>query len=188
MEGIAMKISILDLRKAPKELHIRVSPNELGLSADGFSFPEPVTGVVRFQLVSQRVLGRGYIETAMETECGRCLTPMRRAVRARVELVYEKRPSVEGSRDEARLPREWDAEARGIEYYDEEILDPTDGFRQILLLELPNYPMCKADCRGLCPHCGADLNRNPCRCSAGAADAVVGETDWKSRLKRIKLT
>lgn len=184
-----MKINVLDLRNTPKELDISLSPRELNLEFDGYRFPEPVTGRVRFQLVSQRVLANGELETVGETECGRCLSAMRKPVRARVQLVFEKRPEPQGGNaGETRLAREWEAEAYEIDYYDEEILDPTEGFRQVLLLELPNYPMCKADCRGLCPHCGADLNRNPCRCGADESEGVITETDWKSRLKGIKLT
>jgi uncharacterized protein len=33
-----------------------------------------------------------------------------------------------------------------------------------VLLELPLAPMCKEDCEGLCPTCGADRNDGPCGC------------------------
>jgi uncharacterized protein len=37
--------------------------------------------------------------------------------------------------------------------------------RDALLLELPLAPLCREDCRGLCAHCGADLNDGPCDCA-----------------------
>ena len=33
-----------------------------------------------------------------------------------------------------------------------------------VLLELPMKALCRDDCRGLCPTCGADLNAGPCGC------------------------
>ena len=35
-----------------------------------------------------------------------------------------------------------------------------------ILLDLPLAPLCRADCRGLCPYCGIDRNEDSCDCSA----------------------
>jgi uncharacterized protein len=42
--------------------------------------------------------------------------------------------------------------------------------RDAVLLELPPAPLCRPDCRGLCPTCGADRNLEPCRCEPGRDD------------------
>lgn len=39
-----------------------------------------------------------------------------------------------------------------------------------LYLGLPLKPVCRETCRGLCPNCGADLNNDPCACTADAID------------------
>ena len=45
--------------------------------------------------------------------------------------------------------------------------------RDAIVLELPSAPLCRPDCRGLCPHCGADRNegrmwlRRPARPAVG---------------------
>ncbi len=39
-----------------------------------------------------------------------------------------------------------------------------------VLLELPLVPLCDADCKGLCPTCGANLNDGPCGCAAPEPD------------------
>ncbi|MGH2730855.1 MAG: YceD family protein, partial [Actinomycetota bacterium] len=39
-----------------------------------------------------------------------------------------------------------------------------------LTLALPLNPVCRASCKGLCAHCGADLNRGPCNCAAEETD------------------
>jgi uncharacterized protein len=38
--------------------------------------------------------------------------------------------------------------------------------RDAVVLELPMAPLCRADCAGLCPQCGADRNEGPCSCVA----------------------
>jgi uncharacterized protein len=37
--------------------------------------------------------------------------------------------------------------------------------RDALALELPLNPLCRADCKGYCPRCGADLNAGACDCT-----------------------
>jgi uncharacterized protein len=43
-------------------------------------------------------------------------------------------------------------------------IDLGDAIREALILAMPEYPLCREDCRGLCPRCGADLNQGPCAC------------------------
>jgi len=44
-------------------------------------------------------------------------------------------------------------------------IDLTEAVREELLLAVPQYVVCRDDCRGLCPRCGADLNAGPCGCA-----------------------
>jgi uncharacterized protein len=45
-----------------------------------------------------------------------------------------------------------------------EFVDLTEEIRESILLTFPVHPVCRSDCRGLCPKCGANRNRKPCRC------------------------
>jgi uncharacterized protein len=45
-----------------------------------------------------------------------------------------------------------------------EFVDLTGEIRESILLTFPVYPVCRPDCLGLCPQCGANRNRKPCRC------------------------
>jgi uncharacterized protein len=51
-----------------------------------------------------------------------------------------------------------------------EHLDLRPLVRDALLLELPIAPLCRDDCRGLCPTCGADLNEGTCACEDPTSD------------------
>jgi uncharacterized protein len=52
-----------------------------------------------------------------------------------------------------------------------EFVDLTPEMREAIILALPGYPVCREDCKGICAHCGADLNRKPCSCRPEAGDA-----------------
>lgn len=55
-------------------------------------------------------------------------------------------------------------------------VDLTPELREGILIQLPNHPLCRTECRGLCPVCGADLNRGPCGCKP-PSDARWGTLD-----------
>ena len=58
---------------------------------------------------------------------------------------------------------------------DSPIVDLTDEFRQCILLALPTYPVCREDCRGVCPQCGGNLNEGDCPCKD-----VQGDLRWNA--------
>jgi uncharacterized protein len=51
-----------------------------------------------------------------------------------------------------------------ISYYQGDSLALEDVLREQVLLSLPLRTLCKPDCKGLCPRCGANRNRQPCTC------------------------
>ncbi|MDO8613103.1 MAG: DUF177 domain-containing protein [Dehalococcoidia bacterium] len=46
------------------------------------------------------------------------------------------------------------------------MLDLGEALRQYALMSMPGKPLCRPDCAGLCPNCGANLNEGPCACQA----------------------
>jgi uncharacterized protein len=106
------------------------------------------------------VIVRGEIEGTVRAACRRCLEPVATSFREPVTLLF--RPGLEGEavdREEAyTLP----TRAREID------LGP--AVREHALLAVPEYLLCRAECAGLCPRCGADLNRGPCGCTSEEMD------------------
>ena len=49
-----------------------------------------------------------------------------------------------------------------------EVVDLTGEIREATILAFPNYPLCSRECKGLCPRCGANLNKKRCRCGKSA--------------------
>ena len=50
--------------------------------------------------------------------------------------------------------------------------DLTESVREGIILVLPSYPICGEGCKGVCPHCGKNLNEGPCGCTAD------GDSPW----------
>ena len=47
-----------------------------------------------------------------------------------------------------------------------ESVDLTADIREAIVLTFPAYPVCRAECKGLCPQCGTNLNREKCNCTS----------------------
>jgi uncharacterized protein len=53
---------------------------------------------------------------------------------------------------------------------EDDVIDLEPMVRDALLLELPLAPLCRDDCAGLCPTCGANRNDEPCDCAEAEPD------------------
>jgi uncharacterized protein len=108
---------------------------------------------------------RGRLSTGLELQCARCLEPVRQDVSREFELLY--RPlGADAGRDELSVTA---AEAE-IGYYQGEGILLEDVLREQVLLALPLKVTCREDCKGLCPHCGKNLNEEQCSCNVPMED------------------
>lgn len=105
-----------------------------------------------------RVTGRA--TTRLELDCGRCLEPFEVPVDAKFELRYI--PAAENTGEEEREIEEDDLTTA---FYREGALDVIEMLREQFTLATPMKPLCAEACRGLCPECGANLNRTECGCT-----------------------
>lgn len=149
-------VSVADLLPHPgatKRVERDEVLDDLGISASRVPEGEPVRVEVELQAVNDGIVAVGTVRASWVGECRRCLKEARGEVGAEVQEIYERDP-VEG---ETR-------KLAGIE------VDLTELARDAVLLELPLAPLCRADCAGLCPTCGADLNESGCDCVVETKD------------------
>lgn len=106
------------------------------------------------------VLVRGRLHGEAELSCRRCLEPVLHEIDDEVSFLY--RPGID------RLTAERDEVYTFPEGARE--LDLTDAVREHLLLSIPRYVECRAECRGLCPRCGVNLNEGTCTCEGPETD------------------
>jgi uncharacterized protein len=92
--------------------------------------------------------------TALSGPCMRCLEPAE--PEAEVDAREVDQP---GGGEELRSP-----------YVEGEVLDVAAWARDAYALALPNQVVCREDCAGLCPECGANLNEQPDHAHEAAPD------------------
>ena len=103
----------------------------------------------------------GPVAVSVESVCARCLAPFTWWVDVRVDDVFLPRVDiVTGAR--VRAEDEPDADAFRIDAH--HVLDLTEPLRQYRIAATPLAPLCRVDCRGICPECGTDLNDSTCAC------------------------
>jgi DUF177 domain-containing protein len=116
------------------------------------------------------VLVQGEIQATVPQECGRCLETFPAAVRARVDLRVSPRPTAADSIELGRDDLDTD-------FYVDDQLDLTGLVLTETTLALPMKPLCREECRGLCPMCGGNRNLVACQCQERRPDprlAVLG--------------
>ena len=107
----------------------------------------------------------GAFSTQVEIRCARCLDPVPHAVQENFDLVY--RPQGVDATGEERAISIAETE---IGYYQGEGLLLEDVLKEQILLALPVKQVCRRECKGLCPHCGQNLNLETCHCVSTMTD------------------
>ena len=117
------------------------------------------------ELVEGQIHISGNLHTRLEMVCARCLEPVVEEVSRDFDLFYRPLQSIQ--REEEMRLRLDDTE---IAFFEGEGLFLTDVLAEQVLLAVPMKAIFRSDCRGLCPHCGTNLNHESCRCSLQKAD------------------
>ena len=107
-----------------------------------------LTGSALITRTNQGILIQVDIHAALELECVRCLNPVIQPLHTNFTELYA-------------FSRRYMTEA-GLMMPETGIIDITPELREYMLLEIPFSPLCRPDCKGLCPVCGADQNETTC--------------------------
>lgn len=141
-------------------------------AGSGLKCVEPIIGDVTFTNAGRVIDVRGKFSTTIELECGRCLRSYRLPVQAKIEeaLPLEGVPWAPEEPDEEEEILEDEKEPLFVE----NIFDLGEYLRQTILVSVPIKPLCEDECKGLCVHCGANLNDGPCGCQPEEIDSPFG--------------
>ena len=137
--------------------------------------------------IERRVRVEAHAKASLTAACGRCLTLVSVELPVDFELTLVPEDEYDdGPRDVQDSNRTDVAGSFGPEEAEEEtyagkVIDLDPLLREQLLLALPTYPVCRDDCKGLCPVCGTNLNERECGC-----DPHVPDPRWAG-LKNVKL-
>jgi len=122
------------------------------------SYPHPLRFGLRVSPLGDGILVRGWLRAEVEMSCDRCLAPVA------VEIADEE-------------------VCHHLEHVSGKEIDLTEDLREDTLLAFPQSCLCRDECPGLCPECGANLNDGPCACGKPRA-----EDDPWSALDHLGLT
>ena len=121
--------------------------------ADARMVDTPVDISVHLESLSTGIHVAGTAQATWAGVCRRCLAPLVERMSVDLDEMYQK-----GSHD---------PDAYEIENDQINLLPMV---REGLLLAVPLSPLCREDCPGFCPHCGADLSETDCECEPVASD------------------
>ncbi len=153
----------------------------------GYRARGPVHVDARLEKIERRVRVGAHGKAELTVPCGRCLAPVSIDLPLDFELTLVPRDEYEdadgGEKEDhtGQVAGSFDPHDAEEDVYNGKVIDLDPLLREQLVLSLPAYPVCREDCKGLCPVCGANLNERECGC-----DRHVPDPRWAG-LEKLKL-
>lgn len=138
---------------------------EEALALDSELVLRQVNGNVRFTRTTSGVLADVDARGEVEMPCTRCLNPSIQHVDLHFRDEFHSRIEVTTG---FPLPKPDEEDPFFID--ESHLVDLGEAIREYALLALPMQALCRADCKGLCVSCGADLNAGACGCETDEED------------------
>ncbi|MEJ2282440.1 MAG: DUF177 domain-containing protein [Desulfobacterales bacterium] len=165
-----MRIRTEDLKAGELRLKFEERPETFDIlaemAADGiFEFPAPLNAALRARLIGDMVEIDGSFSTAVRLDCARCLQSFEMPLTSSFALTYRRTEPAAEQSDANPEELELTSEDIGLIYYQGEEINIDNEIQEQVVLAFPIRALCKPDCRGLCPACGADLNSAECGCN-----------------------
>lgn len=167
-----LQVDLRELARGPVDTQGQLPGDDPLFEGLQVAFAEPVRVAGRLQDAGGgRFYWRGSVTTRITGECRRCLAPMAVAVVAEVNALFSR--DADALEDPNSYPLTSDATE----------IDLRPAVREELLLAVPQWVVCRDDCRGLCPRCGKDLNAGPCGCPPALDPRWHGLAALKGKLR-----
>jgi uncharacterized protein len=120
------------------------APADFGLAVIGIPEGAPIALDLRLEAASEGVFVSGTAHAELAGECARCLEPIVDEITVQLgELFAYPGSATVATTEEGEISRVVD-----------DLIDTEQMVRDVVLLGLPLAPLCREDCRGLCPDCG----------------------------------
>ena len=129
----------------------------LHFEGQDFTFPEGFHAQASAQwLESEALLLAGIdVNAVIEAECARCLKPVSLEISGKLMYLYCSQDP-QTINDDEFMPVD-------VDYFGR-VLDIMPQIEESIYTLIPTKILCREDCKGLCPNCGADLNEGECSC------------------------
>ncbi len=155
-----MSLDLRSIRLAAGEQHraaveVEIAPFTIGGEPYAAVPPGLPAELVITRLASGWVFDESF-HVDVHGACHRCLEPAVVPLSVEVEEFHASQPGPGAEEDMT------------CEYLADQVLDTDRMASDAVVLAMPLVVLCRSDCAGLCPSCGADLNRGPCGCEEQA--------------------
>ena len=117
-----------------------VNASSWDLDTDDVRFVNDIHLLCEFRRISDEILVKARVVSERQSRCSRCL-------------------EIKGDRRTQDFIFSYDRKTLG------KFLEVDERIREEILLDWPMKPLCKDDCKGMCPVCGKNLNAAPCACT-----------------------
>jgi uncharacterized protein len=157
-----MQIGVPSLRRGRHVLEVRVPPADYCplVARTGLEFRGDIEVRAVVDKIQLELLVRATASATVHLECARCLDEFDLRVEASFYALYVPR---RGNEATSSLGHKLQTETQQVQYY-EGMIDLAEQVIEALQLAVPSKPLCRDDCRGLCPMCGRSRNDGSCTC------------------------
>jgi uncharacterized protein len=171
----------LDIKElAVRKLRIRKSypAGTVDFHSGDFRQIAPLEVRATAELLEGNIRVHGHLQTQLEMTCARCLELLAEEISRDFDLFYQPMATI--AREEEFQLKQPDTE---IAFFEGEGIFLADVLAEQVNLAIPMKVICRSDCRGLCAHCGANLNSEECRCEVHSTDPRLAplarfKQDW----------
>ncbi len=162
-----MEIPIEKLKNRPRIINVNESVTafpELSAQVEQghIEFIDLVHGRLEAIRVGDMIEVTGSLATTVILNCSRCLGPVTCPLNIEVVLTYVSADAA--PEDVSAEDVELASEEIGLLTFSGDVIDLTNDIEQEVIMSLPPKPLCSDECRGLCLHCGCNLNKRACDC------------------------
>ncbi len=144
-----MNIDISEALKNEGELYtseFHGAFKEIDFLGERFEFPQGINVTADYRFDGEGVIVSGRFDATAAVSCARCLKPFLYTIGFEFAEYYNKQPE------------EGEYELLG------ESIELGRMLEDNVVVNLPVRFLCREDCKGLCSHCGKDLNEGECGC------------------------
>lgn len=134
-----MKVKIKEIPRDGLQINKTLKAEELGIVDEDLKVLTPLKMQGEVRRAQDAVIADVEVAAKYEFVCGRCLEPVVAERKDDFKVYIDIEPKTE-------------------------IVDLGEEVRQEMLVTLSPIVLCKEDCKGLCPNCGANLNLEKCKC------------------------
>lgn len=153
--GVSMKIDLTWLKSHPhetREYYWKQRIDDITLAGQPIRFEDYIKVQLSLTNTGRFIVGPGTIKTVLGLQCGKCLQPYSFPLEVDFHVQLCEADPGHGAREEDCIV------FKGNE------VDLGPIILENIIVNLPLKQVCREDCPGFCPRCGADLGREKCRC------------------------